>query len=227
MAKSNTVYQLTITLAEIKPPIWRRVQVKDCSLSKLHEVIQAAMGWTNTHLWAFAIDGVDYGDDPEGDKDLSSDRKAKLRDFVAEGVKKFRYVYDFGDNWEHSVQVEKLLGADATAEYPRCVGGQQGDEPAQVRCPLLRQRQQHGRDGLGPPSSHGECSPGCPPAVPAPPGTGRRPHAAPAGAGRSSWSPPDRWVTERGPREEPPGPRVISSTEPVTPFDLPCVVPSG
>jgi Plasmid pRiA4b ORF-3-like protein len=129
MAKSNTVYQLTITLAEIKPPIWRRVQVKDCSLSKLHEVIQAAMGWTNTHLWAFDIDGVDYGDDLEDEVDLSSARKAKLGDFVAEGVKKFRYIYDFGDNWEHIVQVEKVLSADATAEYPRCVGGQRARPP--------------------------------------------------------------------------------------------------
>jgi hypothetical protein len=92
MAKSNSAYQLKITLVEIKPPIWRRVQVKNCSLSKLHEVIQAAMGWTNTHLWAFDIEGVGYGEDPEGEMDLASARKAKLSDFVAEGVKKFRYI---------------------------------------------------------------------------------------------------------------------------------------
>jgi hypothetical protein len=129
MAKSNTVYQLKITLADIRPSIWRRVQVKDCSLSKLHEVIQAAMAWTNTHLWAFDIDGVDYGDDPDGEIDLSSARKAKLGAFVAEGVKKLRYIYDFGDNWEHLVQVEKVLNADPTVKYPWCVDGQRARPP--------------------------------------------------------------------------------------------------
>jgi hypothetical protein len=129
MAKLNRIYQLKITLAEIKPPIWRRVQVEDCSLSKLHEVMQAAMGWTNTHLWAFDFDGVDYGDDPDGEMDLSSARKAKLGDFVAEGVKKFRYIYDFGDNWEHIVQVEKVLSADPPVKYPRCVDGQRARPP--------------------------------------------------------------------------------------------------
>lgn len=129
MAKANIGYELKITLAEIKPPIWRRVQVRDCSLSKLHEVIQAAMGWTNTHLWTFDIDGVAYGDDPEGEMDLSSARKAKLGDFVAEGVKKFGYIYDFGDNWEHIIQVEKVLKADPTVQYPRCVDGRRAHPP--------------------------------------------------------------------------------------------------
>jgi hypothetical protein len=129
MAKSSTLYQLKITLAEIKPPIWRRVQVKNCSLSKLHEVIQAAMGWTNTHLWAFDIDGEDYGDDPEGEMDLASARKAKLGDFVAEGVKKFSYIYDFGDNWQHIIQVKKVLSADSAVKYPLCVDGRRARPP--------------------------------------------------------------------------------------------------
>jgi hypothetical protein len=129
MAKSRFIYQLKITLAEIKPPIWRRVQVKDCNLSKLHEVIQAALNWTNTHLWAFEIGGLDYGDDLEGDMDVSSARKAKLGNFVADGVKKFRYIYDFGDNWEHVIQVEKVLEADPKTKYPLCVAGSRARPP--------------------------------------------------------------------------------------------------
>jgi hypothetical protein len=87
------------------------------------------MGWTNSHLWAFDVDGVDYGDDPEGEMDLASARKARLADFVAEGIKKFRYIYDFGDNWEHQIQVEKLLSPDATAKYPTCVDGRRNCPP--------------------------------------------------------------------------------------------------
>lgn len=129
MAKSNTVYQLKITLAQIKPPIWRRVQVKNCSLSKLHDVIQTVFGWIGMHLWAFDIDGMDFGDDPEGEMDLYDARKAKLGQFVAEGVEKFRYIYDFGDNWEHIIKVEKVLNADPAAKYPRCIDGKRACPP--------------------------------------------------------------------------------------------------
>ena len=45
---TDTVYQFKITLLESQPPIWRRIQVKDCTLDKLHEHIQTAMGWTNS-----------------------------------------------------------------------------------------------------------------------------------------------------------------------------------
>ena len=62
-SKSGPVYQLKITLADIKPPIWRRVEVTDCTLSTLHEIIQIVMGWDGYHLWAFDIEGDPYGDD--------------------------------------------------------------------------------------------------------------------------------------------------------------------
>ena len=57
-----TIYQLKITLKGIEPPIWRRIQIEDCSLDQLHAHIQAAMGWTNSHLHQFEIGGVRYGD---------------------------------------------------------------------------------------------------------------------------------------------------------------------
>jgi hypothetical protein len=59
---SERVYQFKITLKESHPPIWRRIQVKDCILDKLHEHIQTAMGWTNSHLHDFKIDDKRYGD---------------------------------------------------------------------------------------------------------------------------------------------------------------------
>ena len=59
---AERVYQFKITLKESKPPIWRRIQVKDCTLDKLHEHIQTAMGWTNSHVHEFKIGGKDFGD---------------------------------------------------------------------------------------------------------------------------------------------------------------------
>jgi len=134
MAKSKklgTVYQLKIVLAGTKPPIWRRVQVQDCNLTKLHEIVQCAMGWYGGHLWAFEIDGEQYGEDPWGgtDMDMLSPRSIKLSRLVDEGVTKFVYVYDFGDNWEHLVTVEKTLDADPTVRYPHCTAGKRACPP--------------------------------------------------------------------------------------------------
>jgi hypothetical protein len=59
---TERLYQFKITLLEVTPPIWRRIQVRNCSLDKLHERIQTAMGWTNSHLNQFVINGERYGD---------------------------------------------------------------------------------------------------------------------------------------------------------------------
>src|ERR1700720_3338488 len=106
MNKPNTIYQLRIRLTDLQPPIWRRVEVEDCTLLKLHQIIQVCLGWGGYHLWAFEIGGEQYGDDPEGDMDMESARKVKLSQIVQAGVKKFHYTYDFGDNWEHVIQIE-------------------------------------------------------------------------------------------------------------------------
>ena len=131
-AKPDTVYRLKITLIDLQPSIWRRVEVEDCTLLKLHKIIQVSMGWDNFYMWLFDIDGERYGDDvidAGGDIDFASARKAKLRQFVQAGVKRFRYTYDMGDNWEHVIQVEKVLDADPQVKYPRCVEGSRACPP--------------------------------------------------------------------------------------------------
>ena len=59
---TERLYQFKIALLEVMPPIWRRIQVRNCTLDKLHERIQTAMGWTNSHLYQFVINGERYGD---------------------------------------------------------------------------------------------------------------------------------------------------------------------
>lgn len=130
--KQTTVYQLKITLVDLQPSIWRRIEVEDCTLLKLHKIIQICMGWGNSHMWTFMIDGDEYGDDvmdSGGDREFASARKVKLSRFVQEGVERFHYVYDFGDNWEHIIQVEKVLEADSQVKYPRCVKGSRACPP--------------------------------------------------------------------------------------------------
>lgn len=126
-ARTNLVYQLKITLRGAKPPIWRRIQVQDCTLDKLHEHIQAAMGWSNSHLHQFTIAGENYGDPEllEDDFGILDSTKTRLSQFTpAEGCKfRFHYEYDFGDGWEHDILIEKCQPAETGEKYPRCLTG--------------------------------------------------------------------------------------------------------
>jgi hypothetical protein len=53
---------LKITLKDVKPPVWRRVLVPDCPLTKLHEIIQVVMGWDDCHMYDFEVGGLRYTD---------------------------------------------------------------------------------------------------------------------------------------------------------------------
>src|SRR5947208_1491084 len=83
-------------------------QVPDCTLTRLHDVIQTCLGREDYHLHAFQIGGQEYSPpDPDGRAEGEDERKVKLSQVVAQRYKKFTYTYDFGDSWEHLVQVEK------------------------------------------------------------------------------------------------------------------------
>ncbi len=128
--EAGVVYQLKITLRDIKPPVWRRVQVKDCTLAQLHDILQTCMGWTNSHLHAFEIGGEQYSEpDPTGMMETEDERKVKLSQVVTGRIKKFTYTYDFGDNWDHVIEVEKTLPAEAAVRYPRCIAGKRACPP--------------------------------------------------------------------------------------------------
>ena len=124
-ASSTTVYQFKITLNDYEPTIWRRIQVKDCTLDKLHERIQTAMGWTNSHLHEFEIDGERYGD-PEllnyGFEEFPGvdTTVTKISQIVPKDGKRFGflYQYDFGDSWNHEVLFEGCLRAGSGQRYP-------------------------------------------------------------------------------------------------------------
>jgi hypothetical protein len=132
--RSGAVYQLKITLGNVRPPIWRRVQVKDCTLADLHEVIQVAMGWESSHLYSFHVRGIEYSD-PEmtgGELDMEDSGRAKLSRLIPGEKFKFGYVYDFGDNWDHDIVVEKLLPPEPGRTYPACLAGKRACPPEDV-----------------------------------------------------------------------------------------------
>ena len=126
------VYQLKINLKGSKPPIWRRVLVKnDINMGTLHGIIQEVMGWDDGHLHMFNIHGENYGvSDPDFDyEEVSDERKYKLNRFKFTEKDKFTYEYDFGDSWIHIITVEKLLPVDPKIEYPICIKGKNACPP--------------------------------------------------------------------------------------------------
>jgi hypothetical protein len=128
-SKSGPIYQLKITLANVKPPVWRRVEVTDCTLSGLNQIIQIVMGWGDAHLWAFDVGGRQYGEDETGEMEMESSSTLRLSNVVQAGIKKFQYTYDFGDNWDHVILIEKVLEPDPQVKYPRCVKGSRACPP--------------------------------------------------------------------------------------------------
>lgn len=136
---SDTVYQFKITLVGSKPPIWRRIQVKDGTLNELHEHIQTAMGWTNSHLHDFKIGSQLYSDsklfdDDFGDSETLDSTTTRISEIVPPQKRKFRfyYEYDFGDGWEHEILLEKSFEPEAGVAYPRCLEGERACPPEDV-----------------------------------------------------------------------------------------------
>jgi len=125
-------YQLKVTLQETHPPIWRRLIVPgNLNFARLHAVLQAAMGWEDSHLHLFKIGDLEIGN-PDLDRSsfgapIAPEKQYTL-DRVARGKEaRFTYVYDFGDSWEHEIVVETV--AVGELEAPRCVAGERACPP--------------------------------------------------------------------------------------------------
>ncbi len=127
------IYQLKISLAEVDPPVWRRVCVPGAyTLDRVHRVIQYAMGWQGYHLHSFDIAGVQYGEpDPNGELALRDELETRLDAVAAKGDRAI-YTYDFGDWWEHEILVEDVFPAEPDEVYPLCVAGERACPPEDV-----------------------------------------------------------------------------------------------
>ena len=128
------IVQLKIALRESKPSIWRRVLAPgQFSLYKLHKVIQAAMGWTDSHLHQFTIDQLVYGIPSSEDwQPVIDERRHKVIQIAMGPKRKISYEYDFGDSWIHSITVEKILPPETGVKYPVCIGGKRACPPEDV-----------------------------------------------------------------------------------------------
>jgi hypothetical protein len=122
---------LKITLRNVKPPVWRRIVVpRGMTLGDLHVAIQAAMGWENGHLHAFEVGGQQYGEPGIMEDDhVASEARLTLSSMIKSGVNRFRYTYDFGDNWEHDILLEKRPPPTHATAVPACIAGERNCPP--------------------------------------------------------------------------------------------------
>ena len=125
-ASANMVYQLKVTLAGARPPIWRRLLVdSSTSFRDLHQIIQIAMGWHGSHLHLFQTQDRRVIGDPEEDTDgflnLTDEAQVQLDSVLQRDKQGLRYEYDFGDGWEHTVLLEKILPGNENQPLPHCI----------------------------------------------------------------------------------------------------------
>ncbi len=134
--KVSWLWQLKIELLDVTPTVWRRLVVPETiKLPKLHQVFQAALGWTNSHLHEFVIGGVRYSEpDPDFEDELEhvDERGVVLHKALGIDARCFDYVYDFGDDWHHVALVEdQHIESNPTASI-RCIGGENACPPEDV-----------------------------------------------------------------------------------------------
>jgi len=137
--KFDKIFQFKITLKGIRPPIWRRIQVPETyTFWDLHVAIQDAMGWFDSHLHRFEILNHSTGMKEEigiPDEEFEWDTvtlpgwEQKIADYFSMNNTKSEYVYDFGDNWEHIVKLEKILPRQEGIAYPKCTDGKRACPP--------------------------------------------------------------------------------------------------
>lgn len=125
------IARLKITLDNVEPKVSRRLEVPfSIRLDRLHLALQAALGWTNSHLYEFRVRDIGWGlPHPDWGGGPLDARRATLSRIVEDtGAKTLRYLYDFGDGWEHTIKIERLTDPLHSTVYPRLI-------EASGRCP--------------------------------------------------------------------------------------------
>uniref|UniRef100_T1JLE0 histone acetyltransferase n=1 Tax=Strigamia maritima TaxID=126957 RepID=T1JLE0_STRMM len=132
------IFQFKISILGISPPIWRRIQIKSQnSFGDMHEVIQSSMGWFDSHMHQFIVKhptkkikqviGVPKKSMAAGP--ILSEDKTRICEYFSPTCKLGRYLYDFGDAWDHKIFLEKMWHDDGCGQYPRCIAGQRACPP--------------------------------------------------------------------------------------------------
>jgi hypothetical protein len=135
---SNSIARLKVTFDKVEPAVLRRTEVPlTIRLDRLHLLLQAAMGWTNSHLYEIRARDVGWGmPEPGWGGGPIDARKARLIDILQDtGAKTLKYLYDFGDGWEHTAKIERIGDAVPDLTYPLLIDATGRCPPEDVGAP--------------------------------------------------------------------------------------------
>jgi hypothetical protein len=128
-ATTADILKLKVTLTGLRPPVWRRLLTPaDITLRDLHDAIQTSMGWNDAHLHDFDIAGERFGD-PSTTDEVANEARVTLAAIRKAGVDRFKYTYDFGDDWEHLIVIEGTVPRAEGQHYPACIAGKRACPP--------------------------------------------------------------------------------------------------
>lgn len=138
---NRRVLQFKISLLDIEPTIWRRIQISDlCTFWDLHVAIQDVMGWLDYHLHHFEMNySIEEGkhfmgipdDEDYGVYKTLPGWEYRVRDYLLIN-EQFIYKYDYGDGWQHRVEYEGLHEKQPDVKYPICIAGERACPPEDV-----------------------------------------------------------------------------------------------
>lgn len=131
------VYQLKVTLRKVRPPVWRRFYVRsDMTLEQLHWALQLIIGWTNSHLHHFRVSQAASGRARSAQiVNSEHERKVVLSKVLRKPKDRMIYEYDFGDGWEHEVELEEVPALPPKGKFPWVLSGKRACPPEDVGGP--------------------------------------------------------------------------------------------
>src|SRR5690625_2763574 len=135
-----STYRLRVDLDYARPPIWRRLELRsDLTLDRVHDIIQTAFGWWDTHLHIFTLGGRAYDrsvenflcpfDVEEGESPGTPESAVRLDETIQEVGDKLFYLYDYGDDWGHTIKLEAVLPRQSNTPDAWCTGGRRAAPP--------------------------------------------------------------------------------------------------
>lgn len=128
--KKRQVLEFKVSLLGTEPLVWRKFLAHDfIKLSELHMLIQMTMGWEARHLYEFKINGISFMEKDDEIGGNAVDPESAILSDVIGIVKKFTYIYDFGDGWQHEVEIINRCDHDPKLKYPICIAGENACPP--------------------------------------------------------------------------------------------------
>jgi hypothetical protein len=130
VSENDTIFELKLCLRHVRPTIWRRVEVPDCTLADLHVIAQTVMGWECCHMHQFLIGKTYYGSPRELGSDVQDENSVLLSElFTSKKKPTLLYEYDLGDQWLLDIELEQTKKPEPKAKYPRCTAGELAGPP--------------------------------------------------------------------------------------------------